>query len=99
MNSNAPQTEPSQNATRFGSEGLYDSANVVNSDTDSASDTSSMRVSLGDYLDDSTRESLLETARPSSRRDFYKRNWIPLVAGAAGVALLLTALTRRSMRG
>jgi hypothetical protein len=88
MSSNPPETERPRNPTHFGGEGLYESP---------SDDASSLRVSLGDRLDSSTRRELL-AERSDAALDFARRNWVPLLIAAGGIGLLIGALARRSFR-
>jgi hypothetical protein len=89
MSSNPPETERPRNPTHFGGEGLYEAQ--------SDDDASSMRVSLGDHLDSSTRQELL-AERADSALAFARRNWVPVLIAAGAIGLLVGAFTRRSFR-
>ena len=91
MSSNPPETERPRNPTHFGGEGLYESPG--------GDEASSMRVRLGDHLDGTTRRELLSEHPGDAALDFARRNRLPLLVAAGGIAALLFALTRRSLRG
>jgi hypothetical protein len=91
MSANPPETERPHNPTHFGGDGLYESAGN--------DDSGSLGVTLGDQLDSATRRALLNERGASTRDDYARRNRLPLLLVAGGIAALLVALTRRSMRG
>jgi hypothetical protein len=92
MSSNSPETERPRNPTHFGGGGLYDAPSADD-------EASPMKARLGDHLDSSSRQELLTYRPVGAAPDFARRNRLPLLLAAGGIAMLLVALTRRSLRG
>ena len=81
MSSAAPPEDPNDD--------LYDSAD--------ASDSTTLKVQLGEHLDSATRRSLQVAQRSSSSAlDFLRRNPVPLLIAVGSLVWLVAARNRRS---
>jgi hypothetical protein len=90
MSSNPSDLERPHNPTHFGGEGLYDSAEVESD--------SSLKVSLGDHLDPSTRRSLASEQRGGFAVSSGGVNRLPLFLALGSAACLVAYVARRSMQ-
>jgi len=91
MSSTPNIPERQNNPTHFGGDGLYDSTGVE--------EAGSLTVSIGEQLDSASRQSVAALQRSaSSILDYVRRNPVRVAIGAAGVAALLAAWSRRASR-
>jgi hypothetical protein len=89
MSSTPNPPERPHNPTHFGGEGLYESSGVE--------EESSLKVQLGDQLDEITRRSLQATQRSAgSMLDVVRSNPIPVLLAVGGLVWLLASRNRRS---
>jgi hypothetical protein len=87
MSSNSSSDmERLRNPTHFGGDGLCDAPHTEEANT--------LKVSVSDHLDASTRSLVSEPTL-----SFARRNRLPMLFAFGGVVWLLVSLARRSVRG
>ena len=94
LGSTVPPERPT-NPTHFGGEGLYDSK----PDPAAEANDASLKVPLGEQMDDAARESLVsEQTDPRSLWDFARRNHLLTLLAVGGLVWLLRRLLGRSTK-
>jgi hypothetical protein len=86
----SPPPERPKNPTHFGGEGLYEAKG----------DDASLKVPLGEHVDNATKESLEGEQLPKSGSvwEFARRNHVPALLAAGGIVWLIATLVRKSTR-